>query len=93
MVFPYEVKFNGEYYEAGEDVPMDSVAFENKNGTAEDVYEEPPFMSEPVKYSKTDINKMNLSELKSIANEIGIDDVDFKAKTELKEMILSHFGL
>ena len=41
MIYPYEVKFNGEYYEAGEEVPEEAT---EENGT----YSE--------KYTKTEIN-------------------------------------
>lgn len=78
MIYPYEVKFNGEYYEAGEEVPEEAT---EENGT----YSE--------KYTKTEINKMSIAELKNLATSVGIADADKKTGSELKKMLIEFYGL
>ena len=78
MIYPYEVKFNGEYYEAGEEVPEEAT---EENGT----YSE--------KYTKTEINKMSIAELKNLAISVGIADADKKTGSELKKMLIEFYGL
>lgn len=78
MIYPYEVKFNGEYYEAGEEVPEEATG---ENGT----YSE--------KYTKTEINKMSIAELKNLATSVSIADADKKTGSELKKMLIEFYGL
>lgn len=78
MIYPYEVKFNGEYYEAGEEVPEEAT---EENGT----YSE--------KYTKTEINKMSIAELKNLATSVSIADADKKTGSELKKMLIEFYGL
>lgn len=44
-------------------------------------------------YNKSDINRMPLANLKTVASEIGIDDVDEKTGGELKKLIIEKLGL
>ena len=47
---------------------------------------------ETTSYSRTEINRMNKSELIDLATSEGLDAED-KSGTELKEMLLTHFDL
>ena len=44
-------------------------------------------------YSKSDINRMPLANLKTVATEVGIEDVDDKTGGELKKLIIEKLGL
>lgn len=48
--------------------------------------------NETTSYSRTEINRMNKSELIDLATSEGLDAED-KSGTELKEMLLTHFDL
>lgn len=66
------------------------------------VEEEPlPFTDEDItfetqeekKYTKTDINRLSKAELQELAVNEGIDGVEDMTGSELKENLISHFGL
>ena len=44
-------------------------------------------------YTKSDINRMPVDELKKVATEIGIDYADEKTGGELKKLIIEKLGL
>lgn len=82
MKFPYIVKKDGVTYPAGTEVPVGIfVSKETENdkhiGTKS--------------YTKTEINRMPIDELKKLASECGIDDA--KTGTEIKDCLIKHFGL
>lgn len=91
--YPYIVKYNGEWYEAGEDVPdtedmavdESSLPFSDDDITLE--------TQEEKTYTKTDINRMNKAELQDMARNTGVEGVDDMTGTELKEYLFSVFGL
>lgn len=91
--YPYIVKYNGEWYEAGEDVPdtedaavdESSLPFSDDDITLE--------TQEEKTYTKTDINRMNKAELQEMARNTGVEGVDDMTGTELKEYLFSVFGL
>lgn len=92
MVYDHMVKVNGKYYNAGEDVP------EINEGMGESPFplsdEDITFETRPEKqYTKTDINKMNKAELAEMAKENGAEGADDMTGAELKEYLISVFGL
>ncbi len=88
MIYPYEVKFNGEYYEAGEDVPIEQEHKpEPEELPTEEIREEKP------KYTKTNINMMNKAALVNLAGAVGILGAEDKSGAELKELLIKHFNL
>lgn len=49
--------------------------------------------STEVKYTKTEINRMSNANLKQLAQEQKIDDIDSKTGAELKKLLIEKFGL
>lgn len=93
MVYPYSVKFMGEYYEAGEDVPDEVTEEQTEEQADEAVDEEPlPFPDAKV-YTKTEINRMTTAELQNLAAEVGIENAYETSGGELKKKLIEHYGL
>lgn len=70
----------------------------NKRGKAlievvEDKELELPFVSVGAKYTKTEINRMPIAELKRVAAELGVEDVDNMNGAELKKVLIELFDL
>lgn len=91
-IYPYAVKCNGEYYESGEDVPEVEDMAEEKN-TLPFSDDDITFETKDKQYTKTDINKMNKAELQELARNTGVEGVNDMTGGELKEYLLSLFGL
>lgn len=103
MKFPYHVFHNGVSYKPFEEVPIE----EEPVKVEEPVNEEVPFaMNEPiiedtpsespvkaVEYSKTDINRMNVTDLKELAKEYHIDGAEELKGADLKTALIKKFGL
>ena len=53
----------------------------------------PPVKTESQNYTKTEINRMPTSELKSLALENGIDDANDMTGTDLKKVLIEKFNL
>lgn len=88
MRFNHMVKYNGKYYTAGEEVPI-----EEKITKEEKAVETPPsYKKDDVtigeKYTKTDINKMDKAELKKLASEKGVDGAQEMTGGELKKILI-----
>lgn len=83
MKFPYIVIRDGKWYKAGEEVP---------EGTPGQYSEK---MQIPVefKYKKTDINRMSTADLKELAREYGVSNVDDMTGQDLKEYFITRFNL
>jgi hypothetical protein len=81
------VKYNGVYYPAGTDVPVGVSSVEIKDNKIIDE------VKEEVKYTKTDINRMSTSDLKSLAKSEGIKDADTLSGADLKKVLIEKFGL
>lgn len=77
------IKMNGKWYKAGEEVP---------EGTPGQYSEK---MQIPVefKYKKTDINRMSTADLKELAREHGVSNVDDMTGQDLKEYFITRFNL
>lgn len=78
MIADHLIKVNGRWYKAGEEV-----------------FESPVDKPSPEKtrYTKTEINKMNVSELRRLAAENGVKDPEGINGTDLKAYLISTFGL
>ena len=87
MVYNHLVKYNGVYYPAGTDVPVGVASVEIKDNKIIDE------VKEEVKYTKTDINRMSTSDLKSLAKSEGIKDADTLSGADLKKVLIEKFGL
>lgn len=87
MVYSHLVKYNGVYYPAGTDVPVGVASVEIKDNKIIDE------VKEEVKYTKTDINRMSTSDLKSLAKSEGIKDADTLSGADLKKVLITKYGL
>lgn len=93
MVYDHMVKVNGQYYQAGEDVPEiddmavgeSSLPYSDDDITLETQEEKP--------YTKSDIQRMKKAELLEIARNTGVEGVDDMTREELAEYLLNVFGL
>lgn len=92
-VYPYAVKYNGEYYESGEDVPEINGMAEGNSSlpfSDDDIILE---TKEDKQYTKTDINGMSTEELQNLAATEGIENAFETSGSKLKEILKQHFGL
>ena len=87
MVYNHLVKYNGVYCPAGTDVPVGVSSVEIKDNKIIDE------VKEEIKYTKTDINRMSTSDLKSLAKSEGIKDADTLSGADLKKVLIEKFGL
>lgn len=93
MVYDHMVKVNGRYYQTGEDAPEVDYAAGDENSlpfSDDDITLE---TQEDKKYTKTDINRMSVSELRKMALSTGVEGADEMTGAELKEYLISLFGL
>lgn len=94
MVYDHMVKVNGQYYEAGEDVPdTNSEAVENNTPLPFSEGEDEDYPGDERQYTKTDINKMSTADLQALAAEEGIENAYSTSGGELKKILIEHFGL
>ena len=84
MKYPYIVNKNGVWYPAGADVPDDISPIVADNLTEKIAHNG---------YTKTEINRMSTSELRSLAQENGIDGAGETTGAELKKVLIEKFGL
>lgn len=94
MVYDHMVKVNGKYYQSGEDVPeiMDMAEDENSLPFSDNDIELEENSAEK-KYTKSDIQRMNKAELQELARNSGVESAEEMTGQELKEYLLSAFGL
>lgn len=81
MIATHKIKKNGHWYYAGEEVdssPVDSV------NLPEEVSEQ----ENETEYTKTDIHRMSVDKLRSLAVEQGIDGVEEMNGTDIKKLLL-----
>lgn len=62
-----------------------------KNESKKDIVADETNEGKP--YTKSEINRSNLADLKQIASEVGIDGADDKTGGELKKLIIEKLGL
>lgn len=77
MKYPYLVKKDGVWYAAGTEVPG-SVLVEEK---------------EEVSFTKTEIQRKSVSELKEMAERFGIEGFESMTGSNLKKLLIEKFGL
>ena len=87
MVFDHKVKYNGKWYMPGEEIAeVDKTASESfKVNNTESVWEK--------EIKKSDITRMSTANLKELANEQGIEGADDMSGSDLKKVLIEHFGL
>lgn len=84
------MKYNGVYYPAGTDVPVgnnNTVVAETKEEVVEPIVEKQP------QYTKTDINRMPVDQLRKLAMSTGVEGADKWTGAELKEYLIALMGL
>lgn len=94
MVYDHMVKVNGKYYQAWETVPEDeemageetSLSYSDSEITLETEAGEK-------KYTKTEINRMDSTELQNLAASRGIDGAYDMTGTDLKRRLIADMGL
>lgn len=69
MKFDHVVNYNGTYYNAGEDVPMEKAAADNAPPYSDS---EIQMETSPHKYSEDELYGMTVKEIKRIAEDNGI---------------------
>lgn len=91
--YPYIVKHNGEWYRAGEEVPVieDMAVDESPLSYSDDDIELETKKDKT--YTKTEINRMSKAELLEMAKRTGVEGADEMTGADLKEYLLSVFGL
>lgn len=89
MIFKHQVKYNGIYYPAGADVPV------GVKPVADKVVEQPKVEEQPKddELTKTDINRMKVAELEALATKEGVAFAEDATGSELKKLLIEHFGL
>ena len=87
MKFSHLVKYNGQYYPAGADVPV------GDNSVKEVVEDAKPIVEKQPQYTKTEINRLSTAELKSLALKQGIDNAEEMTGADLKKVLIEKFGL
>lgn len=87
--YPYIVNKNGKWYPAGSEVPEDTEKFKKNKEEILDLTKE----EQVKKYTKTEIFHMSTVDLQVLAKEQGIKDAEEKTGSELKKLLVQHFGL
>lgn len=80
MVAKHSIKVSGKWYRAGETI-----------SSAEPLKKE--LGQEQKQYTKTDINRMSTAELRKMAVNTGVEGANEMTGAELKEYLISLFGL
>lgn len=91
--YPYIVKCNGVWYDAGEEVPeTEDVAVDESSLPYSD--DDIDFETQENKgYTKSEISRMKTEDLQNLAAAEGIEDAYEKSGNELKKILAEHFGL
>lgn len=93
MKYPYIVNKDGVWYPAGTEVPVGTNPIVDKKVEVKQEVVETPKVEDTPKYTKTEINRMPLDELKALANEKGVDGADDMTGGELKKLLIEMFNL
>lgn len=91
MIAKHSVKVNGVWYRAGEEISS-SASFDVSNTTETNIEESVEKQSQP-QYTKTDINRMPVDELRKLAMSTGVEGADKWTGAELKEYLIALMGL
>lgn len=87
MIARNRMKIGGKWYKAGEEIP--SAGTNPKDDFSQHM--SPP--KEDKTYTKTDINRMSTSDLKSLAISEGIDGAEDMSGADLKKVLIDKFKL
>lgn len=93
MKYPYIVNKGGVWYPAGAEVPEGTNPIVEKKVEVKQEVVETPKEEDTPKYTKTEINRMPLDELKALATEKGVDGADDMTGGELKKLLIEMFNL
>ena len=87
MVFDHKVKYNGKWYMPGEEIAEADLSTSEsfKVNNTESVGEK--------EIKKSDITRMSTANLKELANEHGIEGAEDMSGSDLKKVLIEHFGL
>lgn len=90
MKFPYLVVHNHVEYPPFTEVPIGE-----KTSEKAEVEQEIEEKAEVVEsnYTKTEINRMSLADLRKVASENNVEDADTKSGAELKKNLIAILGL
>ena len=77
MLYDHKVKVNGKWYAVGEEVPEKA----EKKASAN------------ISYTKTDINRMSVSDLRQLLERLGITGAESLTGAEMKETLIAFYGL
>ena len=88
MKFSHLVKYNGQYYPAGADVPVGDNSV--KEVVEKDVKS---IVEKQTDYTKTEINRLSTAELKQLAKKQQIDGAESMTGSDLKKVLIEKFGL
>lgn len=94
--YPYIVIKDGKWYKAGEEVPSSASVLENnaiKENKEVVAKVEQPIVEKQPQYTKTDINRMPVDELRKLAMSTGVEGADKWTGAELKEYLIALMGL
>lgn len=89
MIAKHSVKVNGVWYRAGEEIS--SPVSYNVTSTDEKKIDE--IVEKQPQYTKTDINRMPVDELRKLAMSTGVEGADKWTGAELKEYLIALMGL
>lgn len=93
MKYPYIVNKDGVWYPAGAEVPEGANPIVEKKVEVKQEVVETPKVEDTPKYTKTEINRMPLDELKALATEKGVNGADDMTGGELKKLLIEMFNL
>lgn len=93
MVYDHMVKKNGVYYKAWESVPDDDMGGSESLPPYSDSEIALETQTEEKKYTKSEINRMNTTELQNLAASRGIEGAFDMTGTDLKRRLISDMGL
>ena len=98
MKYDHLVKHNGIYYVAGENVPdsspnaLDSdVVEETRDDESDDIVKKD--VDNTPEYSRSDISRMAVADLKELAPKLGIEVTEETTGAKLKEQIIEKLAL
>lgn len=79
MIYQHIVVKNGKWYKSGEEVPDDENNVQNEEKTTN--------------YTKTDIHRMPVEELRKLAEEQGIEGSEYLNGSDIKKLIIEKMEL
>lgn len=78
MIYQHIVVKNGKWYKSGEEVPDDENNVKNEEKTTN--------------YTKTDIHRMPVEELRKLAEEQGIEGSEYLNGADIKKLLIEKMG-